>query len=243
VRGLTVTYGSTLALEDISLDAPAGASIAVLGPNGAGKSTLLQSIAGLVEVPRGAVTRDGNRGVAYLPQSLAVEPSFPATVADIVEMGRWGDLGPLRRLGPEDRERVRQAIEEMGLAGVAERRIGEVSGGERRRALLAQVIAQDAALILLDEPFTDIDRPTADSARALIRRWAAEGRTVMVATHDLERAATEYDLVLALNRRLVAFGPPSEVCTEECLRETFSGHVVRLGESLFDTAHHHHGAS
>ena len=127
---------------------------------------------------------------------------------------------------------------------LADRRIHALSGGQRQRALLAQVVAQDAGLILLDEPLSGVDRPTAEVIGELIGQWRGEGRAVMVATHDLESAARDYDLVLALNRRAVAFGPAAEVSTEAVLRETFSGHVVRLaGGGLIDTSHHHHGAS
>ena len=119
-----------------------------------------------------------------------------------------------------------------------------LSGGQRQRALLAQVMAQDAGLVLLDEPLTGVDRPTGEAIGRLVARWRDEGRTVMVATHDLESAARDYDLVVAINRRVIAAGKPAAVCTEAVLREVFSGHVAKLGDDdLVDTSHHHHGAS
>ena len=135
-------------------------------------------------------------------------------------------------------------METMAITDLADRPLNALSGGQRQRALLAQAIAQDAGLILLDEPLTGVDRPTAEVISATVRRWREDGRTVMVATHDLESAMRDYDLVVALNGRVVAFGPPSEACTPEVLRETFSGHVAVLesGE-IVDTSHHHHGAS
>jgi ABC-type Mn2+/Zn2+ transport system ATPase subunit len=186
----------------------------------------------------------GDRGVAWLPQQLDLEPTFPVTVEDVVRMGRWGKGRWVRPLDAEDRRRVAEAISSLGIGDLAGRRLSTLSGGQRQRALLAQVMAQDAGLILLDEPLTGVDRPTARAIAELIARWRDEGRAVVVATHDLDSAASDYDLVIALNRRLVAFGPPAEVCTEPVLRETFRGHVARLdGAEIVDTSHHHPGAS
>jgi ABC-type Mn2+/Zn2+ transport system ATPase subunit len=238
---LTVSFNGNVALAELSVELPAGTSVAVLGPNGAGKSTLFRAAVGLVE-PRTGSVRLASPRVAFVPQSLDVEPAFPVTAADVVRMGRYGDLGWLRRFGDRDRELVAEGIGELGIGPLAERRFGDLSGGERQRVLLAQAVAQDADLMLLDEPFSGVDRPTGNAVRALLRRWRDEGRTIVVATHDLESAARDYDLVLCLNRRLVAFGPPAEACTESVLAETFAGHVLRVGELIVDVAHHHHGA-
>jgi ABC-type Mn2+/Zn2+ transport system ATPase subunit len=167
---------------------------------------------------------------------------FPATVRDVVAMGRWGALRWRRRMSGRDRELVAQAMSALDIDHLARRRLGDLSGGQRQRALLAQVAAQDAELLLLDEPFTGVDRPTEDTVRKLIDAWRDEGRTVMVATHDLARAARDYDLVLALNRRVIAFGPAAETCTEEVLAATFAGHVARVGGLLIETEHRHPGA-
>lgn len=242
-HGLSAAYGKVMALEDIDFEVPPGTSVAVLGPNGSGKSSLFAATVGLLRPTAGSIGA-GPGGVSWLPQQLDVEPSFPVTVADVVRMGRWGRGRWLSRLGAEDRRRVAAALEALGIAGIADRRLSSLSGGQRQRALLAQVMAQDASLILLDEPMTGVDRPTATVIRELIGRWRDEGRAVLVATHDLESAARDYDMVLALNRRLIAFGAPAEVCTEEILRETFSGQLARLGgDELVDTSHHHHGAT
>jgi ABC-type Mn2+/Zn2+ transport system ATPase subunit len=239
-RGLRVRLGGRLALDDVSFQLPKGVTVALLGPNGAGKTTLFRAAVGLVKPERGSIELEGQ--VAFVPQRLDIEPSFPATVTDVVRMGRYGELGWLRRFGPRDRELVDRAISALGIEGLAERRFGDLSGGERQRTLLAQAAAQDAELLLLDEPFTGLDAPTHADLRALLASWRSQGRTVVVATHDLQSAAREYDLVICLNHRLVAFGPAGETCTEEVLAETFAGRVVRVGDLLIDTAHHHHGA-
>ena len=240
-RGLAVRYGEVTALESVEVGIPRGSSVAVLGPNGSGKSTLFAAALGLVEPASGSIEAATER-IAYLPQQIAVDPMFPATVEDVVRMGRWRDLRPRRRLGPRDRELVASAMEALAIEEIADRRVGALSGGQRQRALLAQVAAQDADLLLLDEPFTGVDSPTEDTVRSLISSWREQGRTVMVATHDLARAARDYDLVLALNRRVVAFGPAAEACTEDVLAATFAGHVARVGDLLIETEHRHPGA-
>jgi ABC-type Mn2+/Zn2+ transport system ATPase subunit len=240
-RDLTVRYGDVVALEAIDVDVPRGKSIAVLGPNGSGKSTLFSAAVGLAQPAAGEVTAATER-IAYLPQQIAVDPMFPATVRDVVAMGRWGALGWRQRLSDADRALVEDSMQALAVDHLAKRRLGELSGGQRQRALLAQVAAQDAELLLLDEPFTGVDRPTEDTVRQLIGSWRDEGRTVMVATHDLARAARDYDLVLALNRRLIAFGPAAETCTEDVLAATFAGHVARVGGLLIETEHRHPGA-
>jgi manganese transport system ATP-binding protein len=227
-RDLTVAYGSVVALEDVTLDIPAGSSVAVLGPNGSGKSTLFEASVGLAPVVRGTIERSGGR-VAYLPQHLDLEPTFPITVRDVVAMGRWGELGLLRRPRARDRLLVADALQELGIAELAGRRLSELSGGQRQRALVAQAVVQEADLLLLDEPFTGLDRPTEMAIRSLLRRWREEGRTVLVATHDLESAARDHDLVLALNGRVVAFGDAATTCTDAVLRETFGEGVLRGG--------------
>lgn len=240
-RDLTVRYGDVVALEAIDLEVPRGKSIAVLGPNGSGKSTLFTTAVGLAEASAGEISLATDRA-AYLPQQVSVEPMFPATVRDVVAMGRWGALGWRQRMSGRDHELVEEAMSALAVDHLARRRLGELSGGQRQRTLLAQVATQDAELLLLDEPFTGVDRPTEDTVRKLIDTWRDEGRTVMVATHDLARAARDYDLVLALNRRLIAFGTAADTCTEDVLTATFAGHVARVGDLLIETEHRHPGA-
>lgn len=239
--GVSVSFGGVEALSGVSIEVPAGARVAVLGPNGAGKTTLFELAAGTLDPDSGSIELASQR-VAFVPQSLDVEPAFPVTVTDVVRMGRYRDLGMLGRFGDRDRTLVAGAIAALGIEDLADRRFSRLSGGERQRALLAQAAAEDADIILLDEPFTGVDAPTRGSVRSLLDSWRDQGRTVLVATHDLERAARDFDLVLCLNHRVVAFGPPQEVCTEAILGETFAGGVVRVGEMFIDITHHHHGA-
>ena len=240
VRDLSVRLGGRLALEDVSFELPKGVTVALLGPNGAGKTTLFRAAVGLVRPEWGSIELEGQ--VSFVPQRLDIEPSFPATVTDVVRMGRYGELGWLGRFKQRDRELVAGAIAQLGIESLTQRRFGDLSGGERQRALLAQATAQDADVLLLDEPFTGLDAPTHAAVRELLATWRSQGRTVVVATHDLESASRDYDLVICVNRRLVAFGPPAETCVESVLAETFAGRVVRVGDLLIDTAHHHHGA-
>lgn len=238
-----MNFGSVVALERVDLIVPYGASVAVLGPNGSGKSSLFAAAVGLLKPAAGRIGT-GERGVAWLPQHLDVEPTFPVTVRDVVAMGRWGRGGWLRRLAAADHEAVEAALGALGIEDLADRRLHALSGGQRQRALLAQVMVQDAGLILLDEPLTGVDRPTSEVIRGMVGQWREEGRAVLVATHDLEAAARDFDLVIALNRELIGFGPAAEVCSEDVLRRTFSGHVAKLSSGeIVDTAHHHHGAS
>jgi ABC-type Mn2+/Zn2+ transport system ATPase subunit len=238
---LTVAFNGDRALDELTVEVPRGVSVALLGPNGAGKSTLFRAAVGLVE-PRSGSVEVGAARVAFVPQRLDVEPAFPVTATDVVRMGRYGDVGWLRRFSPRDHELVADSLRALGVDDLADRRFGDLSGGQRQRVLLAQAAAQEADLMLLDEPFTGVDRPTHDALRELLKGWRDAGRTVVVATHDLESAARDYDLVLCLNRRLVAFGPPAETCVEDVLAATFAGHVVRVGDLVVDVAHHHHGA-
>jgi manganese/zinc/iron transport system ATP- binding protein len=239
--GLTVRYGREAALEDVSVEIPPSSTVALLGPNGAGKTTFFRAAIGSARPSSGSIEVSSRR-IAFVPQRLDLEASFPVTVADVVRMGRYGDLGWTGRFGDGDRALVSTALSELGIEHLSHRRFGDLSGGERQRTLLAQASAQDADLFLLDEPFAGLDAPTHGALQRLLRGWRERGRTVLVATHDLESAARDYDLVLCLNKRLIAFGPPRTTFTEEVVSETFAGHILRVGSLLVDTAHHHHGA-
>jgi manganese/zinc/iron transport system ATP- binding protein len=235
---LTVSFGGVPALLDVDLEVSVGASVALLGPNGAGKSTLFGAAIGLVAPSSGSVELHSRR-VAFVPQHLDVDETFPVTVGDVVRMGRYGDLGWFGRATERDRTLVADALAALGIAALRDRRFGSLSGGERQRTLLAQAVAQDAEILLLDEPLTGVDVPTQEAIRGLLSRWREDGRTVIVATHDLASATRDYDLVLCLNRRVVAFGPAETTCTEDVLYETFAGRIVRVGSLMVDVSEHH----
>ncbi len=190
VSGLTVRYRAHTALENAALATSCGNCVALIGPNGAGKSTLLKAIAGLIPRAagtitwRGATVRKWHREFAYLPQREEVDWSFPVTVRGLVEMGRYSQLGWWRRWRPVDSRRVEEAMALLHLTGLEKRQISELSGGQQQRAFIARAIASEAHVLLLDEPFTGLDRPARENLSTLLRRLAAEGRLVIASHHD-----------------------------------------------------------
>ena len=244
---VTAGYGDRPAIADVTLSVGAGSLLAVVGPNGAGKSTLLKVMAGLlapwqgrVEVLGGAPGREARR-VAYVPQAETVDWAFPVTVADVVMMGRYPLLGPIRRPGPVDRRLAAEALDKVGMAGHARAQIGRLSGGQRRRVFLARAIAAQPALYLLDEPVTGIDATTQEELMDILEAETRRGRTVVATTHDLACAAERFHHVAAINRRLIAHGPASLILDPRVLQETYGGHLLVLaGQTVvLDDAHHH----
>jgi ABC-type Mn2+/Zn2+ transport system ATPase subunit len=229
VRDLDVRYHAVHALEDVSFSTICGNCMALVGPNGAGKSTLLKSICGLVRADRGGVLWRGDRvgkwsrEIAYLPQREAVDWNFPVTVRGVVQMGRYPQVGWWRSFKREDDEAVDQALAAMGLADLQKRQISELSGGQQQRVFLARALAQEAHVLLLDEPFTGLDRPAQESLSRLLRQLAGEGRLVIASHHDLGTIRDIYDEVLLLRRRVIAFGAVDEVFSEARITETFDG--------------------
>ncbi len=247
LSGVTAGYGDRPAIEDVSLAVEAGSLLAVVGPNGAGKSTLLKVMAGLltpwngrVEVLGGLPGREARR-IAYVPQAEAVDWAFPVTVADVVMMGRYPALGPLRRPGASDRRHVDESLEKVGMAAHRRTQIGRLSGGQRRRVFLARALAADPALYLLDEPVTGIDATTQEDLMDILEDESRRGRTVVATTHDLACAAERFHRVAAINRRLIADGPASMILDPDILTRTYGGHLLMLGGQtvLLDDAHHH----
>ncbi len=231
---VTVVYGGHLALEDVTVQVPHGARAAVVGPNGAGKSTLFKALMGLVPLRAGQIFIHGqplgahHDCVAYVPQREEVDWRFPVTVADVVMMGRYGHLGWLRRPDAHDRAIVQRSLEQLGIAELAERPIGDLSGGQQRRTFLARALAQEPHILLMDEPFTGIDVATLETTLQVLDRLRDAQVTVLLSTHDLNLAATYFDRVILLNRRLIHYGPPEEVLTPETITETFGGQVFWL---------------
>ena len=208
----------------MNLDARCGQRIGVFGPNGAGKSTLLKALAGLVRPAQGEMLWDGaplsraRHEVAYLPQREEADFEFPITVRAVVEMGRFPALGWFRRFGPADREAVERAVEAMGLDDLQDRQVGALSGGQQQRVFLARALAQQAHVLLLDEPFAGLDAPARAVLGSQLRQLADEGRLVMVTHHNLGDAERLFDEVLLLRRMQVAVGAPSEVLGDPALR-------------------------
>jgi len=228
VDGLTVVYGKHAVLQDISFSLEHGVRVAVVGPNGAGKSTLLRAIAGLVKPSTGSVKRPtGSQGqsadIALLPQRAQVDWSFPATVFDVVMMGRTAKLGLFRRPGPKDRERVSRALKLVGLDDLADRPLAELSGGQQQRMFIARAVVQEARLLLMDEPFVGLDAPARDVVQQIIDVLGSRGIAIMIATHDLTQARERSDFVILLNRWLYALGAPDEVLTRKPLAPAYGG--------------------
>jgi manganese transport system ATP-binding protein len=229
VAGLSVRYGDVVALDDVNLDLRPGRVCALIGMNGSGKSTLLKAIVGLVRPTHGGVLIDGEepararrRGVlAYVPQSEDVDWRFPVSVRDVVMMGRYGRQGFTRHPRPADRAAVADALARVDLTALADRQIGRLSGGQRKRAFVARGIAQDAGILLLDEPFAGVDKPSEATIVRLLRDLAAEGRTVLVTTHDLAGVAALADEAILLQQRVLVHGTPAEVLTPENLSRAF----------------------
>ena len=248
IQNLWAGYDGDAALESIDLELGPGLLVGVAGPNGSGKSTLLKTILGLVRPWRGRIelfgqdAKGSRNRVAYAPQSELVDWDFPVTVYDVVMMGRYGRLGLLRRPGAADREAVASALAEVRLDELAGRQISELSGGQQRRMLIARALAQEADLLLLDEPMVGLDATNQHELLELFERLRNDGKTLLVATHDLSCVAACFDLTLLLNKKLVAFGPPGEIFTPELLNEAFAEDLLMLPtEGGVFVGHHGHG--
>lgn len=230
-------------LSAASFEVPSGAVTALIGPNGAGKSTLLNAIAGLLEPRAGRLdvaARSIRGGVAYVLQATHVNEHLPITVRETVTMGRYAAAGPLRRLRATDRQAVDRAMEAVAITDLARRPLTELSGGQRQRAFVAQGLAQEAGVLLLDEPITGLDLVSRQHILEAIQAERATGRAVVVSTHDLGDAAAA-DHLLLLAGRVVACGPPAEVLTDSHLAAAYGGHLMRFGEStLIIDDHPHH---
>lgn len=230
VEKATVRYGDVLALDDVSLTIEAGRVTGLIGMNGSGKSTLFKTIIGLVKPATGRVRLDGvdpasarRRGlIGYVPQSEDVDWTFPVSVRDVVMMGRYGGQGMLRRARPADKQAVDEALERVELADLADRQIGQLSGGQKKRTFVARGLAQDAGVILLDEPFAGVDTVSQATISDLLRAMADDGRCVLISTHDLGSVPELCDTVTMLQRAVVAHGTPADVLTTDNLMSTFS---------------------
>jgi zinc/manganese transport system ATP-binding protein len=233
LRDVTLGYDRHPAVHHLSGEVASGALLAVVGPNGAGKSTLFRGIAGILKPLSGAIDLDGldNRDIAYLPQSVDIDRSFPISVFDFVGTGLWRVTGFFGGMGRRERDRIGEALAAVGLNGFENRPIGTLSGGQMQRMLFARVLLQDARLIVLDEPFNAIDAKTSADLVALVRRWHGEERTVLAALHDLDMIRKNFPETLLLARGPVAWGPTAEALTPENLLV-----AMRMCEAFDDRA-------
>jgi manganese/iron transport system ATP-binding protein len=230
VQHLNVNYNGHNALENITFHLHAGERVAVVGPNGAGKSTLFKVVAGVLTPTSGDVKISGYgpRGhicIAYVSQRSQVDWRFPASVEDVVMMGRLGRIGLFRWPRRVDWENVHSALEAVDMVSLSDSQIGALSGGQQQRTFLARALAQEAELVLMDEPLNGLDTPSQEAILSILDNLRFQKITVMVATHDLGQASSHFDRIMLLNHQLIRFGPPQEVLTNENLLRAYGGHA------------------
>jgi manganese/zinc/iron transport system ATP- binding protein len=236
VHNLTVIYHRKPVLWNIDFSLPEGQIIGIMGPNGAGKSTLIKAILGLVPLNSGYSKIFGNsleserKRVSYIPQRQTIDWDFPATVLDVVLMGRYQHRGLFGRLSAEDKRIANEALEQVAMSGYANRQISQLSGGQQQRVFLARALAQKADLYLLDEPFVGVDASTEQSIVTLLREMKSQGKTIVVVHHDLHTAREYFDWIVLLNASLIGVGPIDEVFTDELLKTTYSGKLTVLSQ-------------
>ncbi|MEZ5175198.1 MAG: metal ABC transporter ATP-binding protein [Acidimicrobiia bacterium] len=230
---IVLAYGKHIAIDESSFTVPAGSVTAVIGPNGAGKSTILNGIAGLMRPVRGSLHLSGigddRRRIAYVLQTTKVNEALPISVREVVTMGRYASVGWHGRLTAADRAAAAAAMDKMGITDIQTRHLRELSGGQRQRVFVAQGLAQDHDLLLLDEPLTGIDLPTARAIDAVIHDEVAAGGTVIMTTHDLSEAAVA-DHVLLISGRVVAEGRPDDALTVASLTEAYGTTLLHVGD-------------
>lgn len=234
IHGLSVSYEKKIVLSNIYLDIAPGQVYGVIGPNGAGKSTLFKAILGLIEVNAGRILIEGKpieemrKNVVYVPQKDDVDWNFPATVFDIVLMGRYPHVKLFQRLKKSDRAAAHEAMREIGIENLKDRQIGELSGGQQQRVFLARALCQGADIFLLDEPFVGVDVTTEEKIISILKKLAAEGKTLLVVHHDLSTVPSYFDKVILLNQRLIASGDTESTFTEENISKAYGGQLPIL---------------
>ena len=251
VQGLWTGYDNHTVLEDISFQVAQGEILGIIGPNGSGKTTLLNTLLGLVSPWRGQVlimgqpARSLRKKVGYMPQVEKVDWDFPVTVGDVALMGRYHRRGLFHRTTKEDRDLAIHALHRVGMYDLRDKLIGQLSVGQRRRALLARALANQPRMLLLDEPMAGLDATAQHQILDLLDELRAEGATVILSTHDLSCVSAYCDNAVCLNRKLIAYGPPSQVLNEKVLSETFGTHLllVHIDGQAYAYQHHTHQAA
>jgi ABC-type Mn2+/Zn2+ transport system ATPase subunit len=239
-EGLAAAYGPAApALRDVTFAAVAGQAVAVLGPNGGGKTTLFRALLG--ELPARAGTCAVQGSVAYVPQTERSRLDFPVSARDVALMGAYARTPFWRRVGAAERSRAEDALRRVGLGDRTRERYGALSGGQRQRVLIARALVQDARVLLLDEPFAGVDRTSEEAILGVLDDLRAEGRVLLISTHDVEQAR-RWDRVLCLRGAQVAYGPPDTTLSTAVLQNTYGAEIVLLegGERAVAVQHHHH---
>lgn len=230
VKNLSVRYESGAALDGVSFELQTGERLAVVGPNGAGKSTLFKVIAGVLRFSEGEVRVFGHEPgghicIAYVPQRASVDWSFPVTVADVVMMGRIGKIGLFRWPVAKDWKIVNQSLEIVNLSDMSNRQISQLSGGQQQRMFIARALAQEAELMLMDEPFTGLDFRSQEELFGILEELKKRKVTLMVALHDLKLAAEQFDRVMLINHKLMGLGKAETVLAAERLLEVYGSRI------------------
>lgn len=234
IKGLSVSYDRKIVLTNIFLDIEAGNVYGIIGPNGAGKSTLFKAILGLVDINSGGVLINGEpiesqrKNVVYIPQKDEVDWQFPATVMDIVLMGRYPHKKLFQRLNRQDEQAAVDALQQIGIEHLKHRQIGELSGGQQQRVFLARALCQEAEVLLFDEPFVGVDITTEEKIITILKKLAAAGKTLLVVHHDLSTVPAYFDKVILINQRLIAAGDTETTFTEGNISKAYGGQLPIL---------------
>jgi ABC-type Mn2+/Zn2+ transport system ATPase subunit len=242
IDGVSVLRGDALVVDDVSFIAAPGDLVAIVGPNGAGKSSLFAALLGLIPTAAGRVSLAGS--FAFVPQHGSAERSFPVTALDVALMGAYRRARPLRRLSRDERRAGRRALERVAMLELARKPFGQLSGGQQQRILLARALVQQGSVLLLDEPLSGVDAVSEEAIMRALVEERAEGRAVLMATHDLALARERCTHALLLNRRAFAYGPPRVALTAANLRAAYGEKLVVLDElgmvGAIDEGSHHH---
>lgn len=234
IKGLSVSYDRKTVLKNVYLDIEEGNIYGVLGQNGAGKSTLFKSILGLIPTDSGVVTinkqtiKEQRKNVVYIPQKEEIDWQFPATVLDVVLMGRYPHRGIFQRLTSQDKALAIQALKDMGIDFLKNRQIGELSGGQQQRVFLARALCQDAEIFLFDEPFVGVDITTEEKIVKMLKKLTQAGKTILVIHHDLSKVREYFNKVILLNQRLIAVGDTETTFVEENIAKAYGGQLTIL---------------
>ncbi len=236
IHDLTVSYDKRPVLWGIDFELPEGKIVGIIGPNGAGKSTLIKAVMGLIPLDSGHVKifdqplEDVRKRISYVPQRESVDWDFPASVLDVVMMGRYAKIGLLKRPKKADYDAAMRALQLVGMDGFTKRQISQLSGGQQQRVFLARALTQQADIYFMDEPFAGVDAATEKAIIQILKELTEQGKTIVVVHHDLQSVTSYFDWLIMLNLRLVACGPTEEVFTPEMLEETYGGKLTLLTE-------------